>query len=555
MEGSGLASFFFSPAFGLGVGASYRHYVSDPTPFYQALRINLGALIRIGAGVGKANIEVPEIYVDPIFPVLYKHYDDHPIGAITIRNAEKGTINNVKVSLFVHQYMDGPKICGIIEEIKKGEEEEVPLYALFTDSVLTVTEGTKVTATFIISYEYSGREPNFELTETIRMYDRNAMTWDDDKKAAAFVTAKDPEILKFSKSIAGRVREHKNKAADLNFRIGMALFEALGLYGVNYVIDPQTPYAEFSKDAMALDYLQFPVQTMDYRAGDCDDLSICYSAMLESAGIETAFITIPGHIFMAFALTTTSDEAKRMFLDPQNLIYRNEKTWIPVEITLIQDGFLKAWDQGAKEWRENVVNGSARFYPIHDAWQDYEPVGLADPGIDLPVLDSEETMERYTAALNRFVEREIGDKVFQLEQQIAQTNQPRLHNKLGVLYAKYGLLHKAEEQFTYAADADYIPAIINLGNILFLNKEYDKALAYYEKAEREQPDNEKALLGIAMTSYEQDNQGTVRRTFQKIQQKNPQLAEKYSYLVSASKDSSRASSALSGGSPMWDEEE
>ena len=36
-------------------------------------------------------------------------------------------------------------------------------------------------------------------TATIQMYDRNTMTWDDDRKAASFVTAKDPVILRFAK--------------------------------------------------------------------------------------------------------------------------------------------------------------------------------------------------------------------------------------------------------------------------------------------------------------------------------------------------------------------
>jgi transglutaminase-like putative cysteine protease len=35
-----------------------------------------------------------------------------------------------------------------------------------------------------------------------------------------------------------------------------------------------------------------------YRAGDCDDLSILYCSLLEAIGIRTAFVTIPGHIFM-----------------------------------------------------------------------------------------------------------------------------------------------------------------------------------------------------------------------------------------------------------------
>ena len=293
IAGEGGITFFFSPSFGLGAGAGYRHYFSQPDPFYQALKVNLGTIIRLGAGSAKANIDIPEIRFDPIFPVFYKHYDDNPVGEVVILNAEKGSIKNVRVSFFVNQYMAGPKESAVIEEVKKGESISVPLYALFTDNVLSITEGTKVTANITVAYELGSRDMVFEKTETIRMYDRNAMTWDDDRKAAAFVTAKDPEVLKFAKSIAGLVREHPNRAVNLNFRIGMGLFESLSLLGVNYVIDPQTPYAEFSKDAMALDYLQFPVQTLSYKAGDCDDLSICYATMLESTGIETAFITIP----------------------------------------------------------------------------------------------------------------------------------------------------------------------------------------------------------------------------------------------------------------------
>ena len=95
----------------------------------------------------------------------------------------------------------------------------------------------------------------------------------------------------------------------------MGMFEALRLYGINYVIDPNSSYIELSSQAEAVDYLQFPHQTLFYRGGDCDDLSILYSALLESVGIETAFITIPGHIYMAFALDIGEDEASHLAKD------------------------------------------------------------------------------------------------------------------------------------------------------------------------------------------------------------------------------------------------
>ncbi len=129
------------------------------------------------------------------------------------------------------------------------------------------------------------------------------MTWDDDRKAAAFVTSTDPDVLLFAKNTASDAGSKANPPAiNATFRIAMALFQAMNLQGVSYVTDPTTPYESSSKNKTALDFLQFPMQTLAYRAGDCDDLSILYAALLEAAGIRTAFITVPGHIYVAFDL-------------------------------------------------------------------------------------------------------------------------------------------------------------------------------------------------------------------------------------------------------------
>ncbi len=116
------------------------------------------------------------------------------------------------------------------------------------------------------------------------------------------------------------------------------------------------------------------------------------------------------------------------------------------------------------------------------------------------------------------------------------------------------LMDKAKNQFQQAADAGYVHSMVNLGNILFLEKMFEEALDYYEQVEDEQPNNVKALLGIAKANYELENMGTVKRTFEKIQQKNPDLAEQFSYLVSASDDSARASAAMISEIVVWDEE-
>ncbi len=216
----------------------------------------------------------------------------------------------------------------------------------------------------LLDYTYKERELKKTLVESIRLFDRNAITWDDDRKAAAFVTSKDPVVLKFTKNVAGIVRERSKTNVNLNLKIAIGLFESVRLYGISYVIDPKTPYAVFSKDSTSLDFLQFPRQTMVYKAGDCDDLSVLYCALLESVGIETAFITAPGHIFMAFSLGISEEDARKTFSNPDEFIYENEQVWVPVEITLFKEGFLKAWQTGAREWRKYNPGGETGFFPF-----------------------------------------------------------------------------------------------------------------------------------------------------------------------------------------------
>jgi len=80
----------------------------------------------------------------------------------------------------------------------------------------------------------------------VRLYDRNATTWDDDSKVAAFVTAKDPAVLTMAKNVAGMSTGKGKGVVNPNLRIAMAIHNTLQLYGMNYVVDPKTPYRELS---------------------------------------------------------------------------------------------------------------------------------------------------------------------------------------------------------------------------------------------------------------------------------------------------------------------
>jgi len=541
-----------SPAVELGIGAAYRHNFQ----LYNGIGILMGASFNLGAGQKRSRIEIIDSHFDPVFPVFYKYYNDNPLGSVIIRNAEKGTVKDVKVHLHVPQYMEKPKLCAHVREMKRDEEIQVPMLALFKDTILEITEGTKVTAEILIEYAYLDSVIGGESSETLLLYHRNAMTWDDDRKAASFVTAKDTEILRFSKNIASEIRRMGNRAVNLQFCSAMGLFEALRLYGIGYVIDPTTPYAELSQNKFSLDYLQFPIQTMSYKAGDCDDLSILYCALLESIGIQTAFITVPGHIYTAFLLDMDPRESTQLFASSDDLIVRGNRIWVPVEITMIQEGFVDAWRMGAKQWREHADAGTAALYPIESAWNTYAPVGITDVSERLAEISMGRFNDAYNSELERFVEREIGQRVNYLKDRIdASSNSSKLRNKLGVLYARFGLYDKAEAEFQQAASAQHAPAYVNLGNLAYLEKDTERAGEHFREALRIEADSIGALVGLAKIDYELENYGSVKRLYAQIEALSPATASRFAYLVSDLSDTGRAAAIQLQDRMLWSDPE
>ncbi len=563
--GGGLSlAWDFSPTFSLSAGAGYRYYLGYDstaaayTDLYQGVSVNLGTVFRLFAGRDRSKLKVKDIHFDPVFPVFYSYYDDHPVGSIELVNGENSSITDLNVYFHVKQYMEQPKLSATVPRLRRGDAASVDLRALFTNSLLFLTEGTKVSSEIIAEYTYLGRKFTQRIPYTLRIYDRNSMTWDDDRKAASFVSAKDPTVLLFSKNTAGIIREQGYSPIDFNLRAAMGIFEALRLYGMNYVIDPQSSYIEASKDAAFIDFLQFPSQTLVYRSGDCDDLSILYCSMLESVGIETAFITVPGHIYMAFALDLSPEEAKQTFTNTDDLIFVGDRVWVPVEITMVNDGFSKAWKAGAKQWREALGKNSGAFYPVHEAWKDFQPVGISSTPLSLVYPGKESILERYQQALEEFVDREIGAAIGSYQAQFREgKDSPRLRNRFGVLYARYGRFADAEQQFLKAVDLSrsYAAPMVNLGNVYYLQQEPQKALRWYERARELAPNSKAVLAGLAQVQYELEQYDKVRESYSHLAEVAPEVAERYAYLVNENDALGRASRAGEGVAALWEVEE
>jgi tetratricopeptide (TPR) repeat protein len=515
---------------------------SPPAPAAPAQPDTKPAPLNQGQPTGPV-LELYNVELQNVFPIFARYYDDHSVGKAVLRNKEKVPAENIKVSFFVGDYMTDRKPCHAPLRLSPGEQGGVDLFALFNNDVMKITQGTKALAKISIEYTVNGQRRTDEVVQTLRFYDRNAMTWDDNRKAAAFVTAKDTSVLVFSNNVNAMVKGSMNRAVDRNLQTAIAFHDALRLYGVSYVSNPLTPYEVVSKDKLAVDTLKFPRQTFEYRSGDCSDLSILYAALLESVQVETAFITIPGHIFMAFALKADPQEAQAALAQSSDdLIVRDGKVWVPVEVTERDKKFLDAWQEGAKEWRENQSRGQAGFYPLHDAWKTYEPVYYPSADMSLSLPDQKKVVQDFQDDVTRFVELQIFARKAELQAAAARSKQdPKPVNSLGVLYARYDLQESAEREFQRVlAKTEYLPSLINLGNLSYLRQDWDKALAYYNRASRIAPQDAKVLLGIARVNQELENYGQVKKSYDALKQVDPDLASKFAYLDLKGEASTRA---------------
>jgi tetratricopeptide (TPR) repeat protein len=539
----------------LGIATRVAGNGGGPVPFKQVTPLRPDRLPSGGL------IEISDVQLETVFPVLRKYYDVTPIGTAVIRNTSDMDLADVEVRVKPAKYIDSTKLSARIPMLVQGSEKKVDLYVLFNDEILSITEGAKVVTDIEVTYRVGNREGSDKETVTLETYDRNALQWDDDRKIAAFVTAKDDEIQRFAKNMASLAQDVRIDAVNPQLQLAMVEYAAMIEQGLTYVVDPSSAYEDMSENPKAVDFVQFPRQTLYVKAGDCDDLSATFCTLLESLGIDTAFITVPGHIYTAFRMEMTETEAERIFSKPEDLIYRDDGTvWVPIETTVLEGGFLKAWAIGAKQWRTYNPEGQAGFIEIKDAWRTYQPVAFSVSQIELSMPGREAVISRVKKELDAFVSQEIHLQEQKLLSRLqSRQNDPPILNRLGIIYARYGKYEEAKARFEQAlSEGEYVPAMVNLANLDFIEGDFGHARNRYEQVLRSDKENVSALVGLAKVEHELENFGSARAAYNKLASVSSELAEKYAYLSSASvtSDEQRASDAARlRTSVVWQEGE
>ncbi len=545
----------FRPGLALSGGLSYVDYRSRTESFHRAVVASFVADMGLGSRSGEGRMALESSDSNPIFPIVAPHYAFNPIGTLTFRNVESAEIRNVEVWFEVDGYTSGPALCAEIPYLRRGGIATVPIFARFSDQVMTVSETVRVSGRMTVRYELLGEPRTSRNETTVVIMHRNALTWEDPRTLAAFVSPNDPAVLDSTRYVAGLVRPAVLPELDTNLQYAMGVFEGLRLSGIAWSPDPQTPYAGARTAGTAVSYVQYPHQTLGFRGGDSDDIAVLYAAALESIGIPSALIPLDTEVLVAFRMSGSEAATRSGFLEPRDFLFTDGEAWVPLRVSLLRDGFLRAWSEGAALAKAGDV--SAEFSRLSDAWRSYPPVAV--PGITVATRRPAEAqlLTAFTNVLTLVVDREVNPRAERLRASFgADGGNARQRNHLGVMYARYARYAEALEEFKAAEALGHAGAVLNIGNVAFLMGDFESAIVWYEKAAVILPANTAALVGLARSWYELDRYEEADRYFRSATDVEPELAELFPYLSARLPGSELRASAVTdrGGGVLWDEE-
>ncbi|MFH0774042.1 MAG: PorV/PorQ family protein [bacterium] len=455
-----------TPSFGAGIRArNWRiDYAFLPFDIAQTHRISLVSQEK----KEPEELTIEELKLNDIFPSKSMFYTKNPVGRMVIFNGLKEPVL-VKVSLTIPKVME---YSYSLKEVEVSEKQrvEIPLYASLKNEVLAqIDENMPLQAKVSLEIKRGKQKEEKSFVLPLLLLNKNAIDWNEPKSVSAFVTPNDSLVKSFSRQIVGIGGEFPR------IRRVCEIFSGLQLYGIGFVSDPKT--------SGGLDLVQYPRETLAYKSGDCDDLSTLYASCLESIGISTAFLSVPGHILLLFDTGLTQ---KNSYLLPKNYEYLliKDAIFLPLETT--RPGFTAALKEGMKEL--SVWKDTACVIVVSDAWKDYPSFGLPQKDLELILPDKEKVREATDTEMEGFLKDREGSFREEIER-LKQANEP---NRLGRLYLAMDELSLARIEFMKAKN------YVNSGNILLLEGDIYAGLSSYAIALSQNPNDLGVILNIGI---------------------------------------------------------
>ena len=481
------------------------------------------------AGTG-GRIAVENLRLERVFVAAHKQYATEPLGRVTVRNDSVEDYKGLKLSFFIKEYMDFP-VTKEIAELKAKGSLEMTLNATFNSKVLGIDEDTRVLVVTTLAMA-DARDGSQEITQAMTLYGKNAIVWSNSDMVGSFVTPRDDTLRNFVREAVNRYSAPAQGVLNRPLSQAATVFNTLSALGLRYQPDPNTPYSRLSADQV--DYVQFPRETLKLRSGDCDDLSVLLAAAFENLGIESAFVEVPGHLFLMFRTGVKQADRGLISLQDDLLVVRGGEIWIPVEATLIATSFTEAWAEGARRYREAAAARQTKVVSLRKAWERFPPATLAPTSVAIEPPSGSRVRRLIEREHSLLLARRLEREVLPYRQALAANPKDiEARLQIGTIYARNGVADVAQREFDaiLTQEPRHASALNNRGNLYFTGGDFERALDAYRAAQEADPRDGGIRLNAALAYYRLGKLPEARAKFQEATQLKADLAGQYTALA------------------------
>ena len=483
---------------------------------------------------GEPQLYTVSLELEEIFPSLLEHYRNGGAGTITLRNITETTIDRIEILYLLPAFMTGP-VSVEVGRLAPGASVTASLPAVFEREILSLEEDLPAQVEIRVRYPHAGENREFTEYATTTVHRRTALIWDRSEKLAAFITPNEDVVAAFAFHVLAQEWDAGDVQLPDTIRRALHLVEGLGRYRINYTEDPSSPISAVLGSPMAVDTVRFPRTTLYYRAGDCDDTSALLASLFEAAGIETAILTTPGHVFIAWNTDEPAENRWMFESESTAVLTRGGTVWIPTETTALHRGFLESWREASRLVGRYAGSDDLEFIPVRSVRDDFPALPLPPATMTITEPAAEYLLPRVSSSWNEMV-----DLLYTTARTVLETNLERRAgsrrvpdlNRLGILHARFGEAVKAQEVFVGILDlrSDYLPAYVNLANLAEQRGDREQALVWLDQAELLRPESPSVVEQLARTHFSDGNLVESRRYFERLTAIAPERAARISVI-------------------------
>lgn len=312
--------------------------------------VNLSVNFKLNTKI-EQRIKIIDVQIQKdIFPALNEEYLDEPFASAKVVNLTDKILTVKPAVKIIGLNKDAIQIGS--HQIAAFDTVEIPIYAFIPE----YSEISKTELSYAEIFIYSDSEQADDQTQKPVLLN-NINSWDGQVKNLRYFIKRDlSNVQNYSRQI---ISSHKSELDTIpialsDFYRAKMIFNSF-IKNMTYISDPRIKW----------DFVQYPSETLKLKGGDCDDLSVLYSALLESIGIQTALVDYRSRndIRHVNVLVNTKLSAQQAFLITENdtkyFIRKNQfdidEVWIAIETTSLTD-FDTAWNLGSEIFNDEALN-------------------------------------------------------------------------------------------------------------------------------------------------------------------------------------------------------